>query len=79
MIKGIIKAFNGVMSLLNVLFSNQRDNEHRKDGARQTDLAQREKQDEVRADAKKVRRRPAPKSKRDAIKRVRRNKGKGRN
>ncbi len=74
---GFIKAFTAFFGAINKWLQNQRDNELRKDGARKTDLAQRDKQDEVRKEAKKFRREPKPVTKSDAGDRLRRDKGKG--
>ena len=79
MIGSILKIVGGAFQAFNAWMRGQEIKEARKDGARQTDLAGREKQDEIRQDAKKVRRRPKPRLKRDAINRLRRHKGKGRN
>lgn len=64
------KLLAGLVSLLNHIFKTQRENEFRKDGARKTDLAQRDKIDEVRSEAKKIRRNSSPGSKSDIIKRL---------
>ena len=78
-IKAGLKAISGAFPALNAWMRGQEIKEARKDGVRQGSLAEREKQDEIRQDAKKVRRRPKPRLKRDAINRLRRHKGKGRN
>lgn len=73
---GWIKAIGAFFGAINKLLQNQRDNELRKDGARETDLAGRDKQDEVRKDAKKFRKEPKPDTKSGAADRLRRDKGK---
>ena len=67
---GWAKFFAGAISLLNRFFKNQRDNELRKDGARQVDLALRQKNDDIKKAARKVRRKPASGSKSDILKRL---------
>ena len=64
------KLLAGLVSLFNRFFQNQRDNELRKDGAREADLARRDKIDAVEKEAKKVRRRPVSRSKPDVLERL---------
>jgi len=70
MIGGIIKAISGAFQAFNAWMHAEEIKEAKKDGARQTDLAQRDKQDEVRKEAKRVRRGRSS-SKSDAADRLR--------
>lgn len=67
---GWAKLFAGLVSLFNTLFKTHRENEFRKDGAREADLAQRKKLDKVKAQAKKIRRSSSSRSKPDILKRL---------
>ena len=73
----ILKIVAGLVGIFDKIFGNQRDNELRKDGARKADLAQRDKVDETRKDAKKHRRDNKSVTKSDAAARLRRNSDKG--
>ena len=77
MFGGIVKAISGAFQAFNAWMHAEEIKEAKKDGARQTDLAQRDKQDEVRKEAKKFRRSDKPNTKRGAADRLSRNKGKG--
>ncbi len=64
------KLLAGLVFLFNHIFKNQNENELRKEGARKADLAGRNKIDEVRDEAEKIRRNSIPGSKSDIIKRL---------
>jgi len=72
----ILKILSGLVGIFDKMFGNQRDNELREDGARKADLAQRDKADEIRKDAKEFRNQPKPADRRGAASRLRGHKGK---
>lgn len=77
-IKAIFQTLSGALQAFNAWMRGEEIGEAKKDGARQADLAGRNKQDDVKKAARKVHRKPATRNKRDALSRLRRgNKGKG--
>lgn len=67
---GLPQAFAKLFSLLDGLSQSQRDNELRKDGARQADIAQREAMDDVRREAEDYRDRDKPTDPDDVLDRL---------
>jgi len=64
------KLLAGLVALVNRLFQNQHENELRKAGAREAELAIREKTDAVENEAKKIRSQPGSRSKPDVLGRM---------